>query len=430
MSLRRVVVTGLGAYTPLGSNVSKSWTALLAGKQSLIALSDLHNKDDFAKVEKLVPLDTAVSRLHANPLDTFPECDQRRMTPAHQIVLEKTKEALLQAQLIEDGDENSYFHGIDKTRVGCVIGTGMPSMPDLESAISTLFTKPKVSPFLIPRVLPNMAMGNVMIKYGLQGPSSCPSTACATGNSSIIESFNLIQLGLADVMVCGSYEFSIDPISIAGFYRSKTISKKHQTRPFDVERDGFIMGEGCGILTLESLESALERNAPILAEIKGIGLSNDGFHITSPLPDGSGGKLAMENALKSAKIDAKQVGYINAHATSTQLGDVAESTAISEVFGKITGNDTQPYVSSSKGHIGHLLGASGSVESIFTILSLQQGKFPQTLNLEVADESTAIRELNLIKKDVMSDASVEYALTNSFGFGGVNTSILFHKFNA
>ncbi|QEU59978.1 Cem1 [Kluyveromyces lactis] len=428
MSLKRVVVTGLGAYTPLGSTVSKSWAGLLTAKQSLIPLDDFYNREDFAKVKKLVPLDTAVSRLHADPLDTFPQYDQRRMTPAHQIVLEKTKEALLQANLITDENLNTLTEDIDKTKVGCVIGTGMPSMPDLESTISTLFTKPKVSPFLIPRVLPNMAMGNVMIKYGLQGPSSCPSTACATGNSSIIEGFNSIQLGLAEVMICGSYEFSIDPISIAGFYRSKTISKKHQTRPFDVERDGFIMGEGCGILTLESLESALKRGVPILAEISGVGLSNDGYHITSPLPDGSGGKLAMQNALKRANIAPQQVGYINAHATSTQLGDVAESTAISELFGsKSTG--TAPYVSSNKGHIGHLLGASGSVESIFTVLSLKYGCFPHTLNLKTVDETSIINELNLIKNESMIDDSIEYALTNSFGFGGVNTSVLFRKYH-
>lgn len=195
-----------------------------------------------------------------------------------------------------------------------------------------------------------------------------------------------------------------------------------------MERDGFIMGEGCGILTLESLESALKRGSPILAEISGVGLSNDGYHITSPLPDGSGGKLAMQNALKRANIAPQQVGYINAHATSTQLGDVAESTAITELFGtKSTG--TAPYVSSNKGHIGHLLGASGSVESIFTVLSLKYGRFPHTLNLKTVDETSIINELNLIKNESMIDNSIEYALTNSFGFGGVNTSILFRKYH-
>lgn len=287
MSLKRVVVTGVGAYTPLGSNVRTSWQNLLAGKQSLIELKDFHNSDEFSQVSKLVPGDTKVSRMHAGPLDTFDEYDQRRITPAMQIVLEKTKDALAQATLSQD-----ILASMDRTKIGCIIGTGMPSMPDLQAAISTLHSKPKVSPFLIPRVLPNMAMGNIMIKYNLQGPSNCPSTACATGNSSIIDSFNLIQLGFSDIMICGSYEFSIDPISIAGFYRSKTISKKHQTRPFDVERDGFVMGEGCGVLILESLESAKARNSQILAEIKGVGMSNDGYHITSPLPNGSGGKLA------------------------------------------------------------------------------------------------------------------------------------------
>lgn len=429
MSLKRVVITGLGAYTPLGANVAKSWAGLLAGNQSLIPLSDFYNRDEFAKLQKLVPLDTVVSRQHANPLDTFPNYDQRRTTPAHQIVLEKTREALTHAKLLKEEDQDDsteLLWDLDKTRVGCVIGTGMPSMPDLQSTISTLFTKPKVSPFLIPRVLPNMATGNVMIKYGFQGPSSCPSTACATGNSSIIDGFNMIQLGLADLMICGSYEFSIDPISIAGFYRSKAISRKHQTRPFDVERDGFVMGEGCGILILESWDSATSRGAPILAEVKGAGMSNDGHHITTPLPDGSGGKLAMENALKRANLTPDKIGYINAHATSTQLGDLAESTAIVNIFGtKETGK--APFVSSNKGHIGHLLGASGSVESIFTILGLQNGKFPPNLNLQNLDESSTINDVNLIRDSTLTDDTIEDAITNSFGFGGVNTSILFAK---
>lgn len=418
MSLKRVVVTGVGAYTPLGSNVRTSWQNLLAGKQSLIELKDFHNSDEFSQVSKLVPGDTKVSRMHAGPLDTFDEYDQRRITPAMQIVLEKTKDALAQATLSQD-----ILASMDRTKIGCIIGTGMPSMPDLQAAISTLHSKPKVSPFLIPRVLPNMAMGNIMIKYNLQGPSNCPSTACATGNSSIIDSFNLIQLGFSDIMICGSYEFSIDPISIAGFYRSKTISKKHQTRPFDVERDGFVMGEGCGVLILESLESAKARNSQILAEIKGVGMSNDGYHITSPLPNGSGGKLAMQMALERGNTKAEEIGYINAHATSTPLGDVAESTAINELFG-----GSKPYVSSSKGHIGHLLGGSGSVESIFTILALKNGIFPQTLNLHNVDKETIIKELNLIRDEPFHDNSINYALKNSFGFGGVNTSILFSKY--
>lgn len=415
--MRRVVVTGLGAYTPIGSNVSRTWRNILEGEQSLIALDDFHNREHFSRVSKLVPLSTKVSRINTEPLPTFSIYDQRRITPASQIVLEKTEEALEQAGLHQD-----ILNTMDRTKIGCIIGTGMPPIRDLEEVVSSLFSKPKISPFLIPRLLPNMATGNVMIKHNLQGPSGCPSTACATGNSSIIEAYHAVKLGYSDIMICGSYEFSIDPISIAGFYRSKTISKKHQSRPFDAERDGFIMGEGCGVLILESLDSAISRKANILAEVKGVGLSNDGYHITSPLPNGAGGKLAMEMALRTGSLEPKDIGYINAHATSTPLGDLAEATAIDELFG-----NNKPYISSSKGHIGHLLGGAGSIEAILTILALNQQVFPHTLNLNDIDESIQAKGLNLIQHAPIQDKTVEYSLSNSFGFGGINTSVLFGK---
>ncbi|KAM3240960.1 hypothetical protein ACQJBY_054167 [Aegilops geniculata] len=316
-----------------------------------------------------------------------------------------------------------------KERTGVSIGGGIGSISDILDASQLIAENRlrRLSPFFIPKILINMASGHVSMKYGFQGPNHAAVTACATGAHSIGDATRMIQFGDADVMVAGGTESSIDALSIAGFSRLRALSTKYNSlpqassRPFDCGRDGFVIGEGCGVMVLEALDHAMERGAKIYAEVRGYGMSGDAHHITQPQNDGRGAILAMERALEQSGLQADQIDYLNAHATSTPLGDAVEATAIKSVFGHHATSGGLA-LSSTKGAIGHLLGAAGSVEAIFTVLAIHHGVAPPTLNLEQPDPlfEGAFMPLTAAKR-----MHIRAAISNSFGFGGTNASLLF-----
>lgn len=316
-----------------------------------------------------------------------------------------------------------------KERTGVSIGGGIGSITDVLEASQLICEKRlrRLSPFFIPRILINMASGHVSMKYGFQGPNHAAVTACATGAHSIGDAARMIQFGDSNVMVAGGTESSIDALSIAGFCRSRALTTKHNSmpleasRPFDCDRDGFVIGEGSGVLVLEELEHAKERGAKIYAEIRGYGMSGDAYHITQPHNDGRGAVLAMTRALKQSGLHPNQVDYINAHATSTPLGDAVEAIAIKTVFSEHATSGALA-LSSTKGAIGHLLGAAGAVEAIFAILAVHHGIAPLTLNLNKPDP---LFKDNFMPLTASKEMSVRAALSNSFGFGGTNASLLF-----
>lgn len=318
----------------------------------------------------------------------------------------------------------------EKEKTGVSIGVCIGGIDDIEDTSISYFEKGyhKVSPYYVPRILPNMASGNVSIKYGLRGPNHCVSTACSTGAHSIGDAYLFIKNGLADVMLAGASDASISPTCVSGFARARALTTKYNdnpikaSRPFDINRSGFVIAEGSGVIILESLEHALKRNAKIYAEIVGYGLTGDSGHLTAPLEDGDGAIRCMLMALKTAGVSPKDIDYINAHATSTQLGDKVESEAIYNVF---KDNIDSLDVSSTKGSTGHLLGASGAVEAIYTILSVYHNEIPPTINLDQLDESIKI---NIVGNNSKTKR-VNMAMSNSFGFGGTNCSLVFSSFS-
>lgn len=429
---RRVVVTGLGALTPLGHSLQESWTNLLKGNCGLLPTTELPNyEQDYAPV-KMIPNTIKVGKVSgfdptAHP-NLFSQQDLRRMSLFTQFALFSSYEALNDASLLSPNME--LVPSVNRDRVGCVIGSGIASIQDSIENIQ-LFSKGKrISPMFVPKILNNMAAGNLSIKFQLRGITHCVSTACATGNNSVGDAYNFIKFGMNDVILAGASESSVHPLAIAGFLRAKSLSPNGVSKPFDRDREGFVLGEGSGTLVLEELEHAQKRGATIYAEVAGYGLSSDAYHITSPLEDGNGAARAMEMAL--GDVDRNEVGYINAHATSTVLGDRAEARAIQQVFSSHQDRDTPLFVSSNKGSMGHLLGAAGAVESIFTIKALKENTIPHTLNLQTTGGATGdipeyFQGLNFVKgKPIQQE--LKYALTNSFGFGGVNSSLLFKRF--
>lgn len=433
---RRVVITGLECITPLGSTVKNSWLNLLDSKNCFTDIKSLPNYETLYKpFIKHIPEDLKVGicEHYNSPEKLFSAQDNRRMTPLIKNTISTIYTALNQSDLLED---NSPHVNINPERVSVSIGTGLPPIQEIyDTAVKFHTDQKRPSPMFIHRVLPNMVAGSVSIKFNARGPSQTVSTACATGNNTIIEGFNTIQNNMADVAIVGATESSLHPLTIAGFHRLKSISSTSTSKPFDMNRDGFIISEGTGVIILEELNNALKRikssngKVKILGELVGVGLSSDAYHITSPNENGIGAQKSMEMALKNANISFNEVDFINAHATSTQIGDKAELTAIHNIFSNE--NRKKPlYVTSNKGAMGHLLGASGLVESIFTILSLQNGIIPHTLNLEnelKIQEGRQESNICLVKDTPVKNTSIEYAITNSFGFGGVNTSLLFKK---
>ncbi|WP_333023374.1 beta-ketoacyl-ACP synthase II [Wolbachia endosymbiont of Pentidionis agamae] len=420
---RRVVVTGIGLVTPLAANVKSTWSRLISGasgirtiSQSLFDASDLD-----CKIAGQVPLqsDEGFSESGFNPSLYNDQKDIKKMDKFIHYGIAAAVEAVDDSFILTSPNVNLE-------RIGVVIGSGIGGLPSIQEKVIAMQERGprRVSPYFIPSSLINLVSGHVSIKYGFVGPNDSAVTACATGAHAIINSARTIKLDEADVMIAGGAESALCRIGIAGFSSIKALSTKfnhspeHASRPWDRDRDGFVMGEGSGILVLEEYEHAKKRNAKIYAELVGYGLTGDAYHITAPHPEGKGAFNAMKIALKSAEINANQIGYINAHGTSTPLGDKIEVIAIKKLLGDYA---YKVPISSTKSSIGHLLGAAGSVEAVFSILALNSGIIPPTLNLYNPSEGC---DLNFVPLKAEAH-HIKYALSNSFGFGGTNASLIF-----
>lgn len=413
MSKRRVVVTGMGMISPVGNTVESTWQALLAG-QSGVELIEHFDTAPFATrfaamVKNFNGEDYNITRKDARKMDYF-----------IQYGIAAGMQAMQDAG-IEITEENSE-------RIGCAIGSGIGGLGLIEENHSALINggPRKISPFFVPSTIVNMIAGHLSIIYGLKGPSITIATACSSGVHNIGHAARMIAYGDADGMLAGGGEKASTPLGIGGFGAARALSTnndnpKAASRPWDKDRDGFVLGDGAGIMFLEEYEHAKKRGAKIYAEIVGFGMSGDAYHMTSPPEDGSGAALAMKCAIRDAGITPEQVGYINAHGTSTPAGDKAETQAVKSVFKE---NANKVMVSSTKSMIGHLLGAAGAVESIFTVLALRDQAVPPTINLDNPDEGC---DLDYVPHTARQVKNLEYALCNSFGFGGTNGSVLFKK---
>ena len=409
---RRVVITGLGTVSPNGNDVSSTWESIVNG-QSGVELIEKFDTSEFT-----TKFGASVKDFDKN--ENIDPKDSRRLDPFIQFGLAASAEA------IKDSGIDLNDHDLD--RIGVSIGSGIGGLETIEKNSLILKDKgPKrISPFFVPGSIINMASGTVAIKYGLRGPNLSMVSACSSAGHSIGYSARSIAYGEVDIMVTGGAEAAMSPLGLAGFNAAKALSTrndspKEASRPWDKDRDGFVLGEGSGVLILEDLESAKKRSAKIYAEIIGFGMSDDAFHMTAPAEDGKGAKLAMKNSLIDAEIDFSEIDHINAHGTSTPLGDVVESKAIRELFSKDADNIL---VSSTKSMTGHLLGAAGAIESIFSILSLNDNVIPPTINLENPDNEANLR---LVAKETVSK-KINYVMNNTFGFGGTNVSLIFKKF--
>ncbi|MCS6285612.1 MAG: 3-oxoacyl-[acyl-carrier-protein] synthase [Nitrospirota bacterium] len=412
-STRRIVVTGLGLVTPLGTGVDKTWAALCAGQSGIGRITKFDPAAYDAQIAGEVrDFDPAqfIEKKEIKKMDTF------------------IHYAVGAAQLAVD-DAGLKVAPEEATKVGVYIGSGIGGLGSIEHYHEVLKEKGpgRVSPFFIPMTIINLASGQVAIRIGAKGPNSCAVTACATGNHCIGDAFRLIQHGNADVMVAGGAEAAITPLGVAGFAAAKALSFRNDeparaSRPFDKDRDGFVLGEGAGVVVLEELEHARRRGARIYAELIGYGMNSDAYHITAPPEEGEGAVRCMELALKDAGIAKDQIGYINAHGTST-MADAIETRAIKQVFGE------QAYkipVSSTKSMTGHLLGAAGGIEAVFSILALHHGLLPPTINLENPDPAC---DLDYVPNTARA-VPIKTALSNSFGFGGVNACLIFRRLEA
>jgi 3-oxoacyl-[acyl-carrier-protein] synthase II len=405
----RVVVTGLGVVAPNGIGVESFWSNLLNGVSGIAPILRFDaSKHDVRIAGEVKGFD---------PLQWIEKKDVRRMDLFIHY-------AVAAAQMAYDDSEMKVTDE-DRTRVGVFVGTGMGGIPALEESHKILLERGpgRISAFFIPSIITNLASGQISMRFGMKGPNSCVCTACATGNHAIGDSFRLIQRGEADAMLAGGAEAVITPLTIGGFSAMKALSTRNDeptraSRPFDKDRDGFVMGEGAGIMVLESMEHARRRNARIYAELIGYGMSADAYHITVPALDGA--VRSMRLALQDAKVEPSEVNYINAHGTSTPVGDLNETQAIKEVFGE---HARALPVSSTKSMTGHLLGAAGGIESVITVLTIARGMLPPTINHDTPDPEC---DLDYVP-NTARPAEVRYALTNSFGFGGTNATLLFKR---
>lgn len=413
MEKRRVVVTGIGAVTPLGNDAETTWNNIVEGVSGIGPVTRL-SADDF-------PAKVAAEVKEFNVENFIDKKDARKMDRFTHYAVAASLMAVKDSAL-EITDENA-------PRVGVWIGSGIGGMETFEQQHETFMNRGyrRVSPFFVPMMIPDMATGQVSITLGARGFNSCTVTACATGTNSIGDAFKVIQRGDADVMVTGGAEAPITKMSFAGFCANTALSTNHDpqkaSRPFDQNRDGFVMGEGAGIVVLEELEHALARGAKIYAEIVGYGATGDAYHITAPAPEGEGGARAMKMALDDARLAPEEVGYINAHGTSTEYNDKYETMAIKTVFGE---HAYKLAVSSTKSMTGHLLGAAGGIEAIFTVLALKEGILPPTINLENPDPEC---DLDYVPNEARRQ-QVNAAISNSLGFGGHNATIAFRKYDA
>ena len=421
MSSQRIVVTGMGLVTPLGTGVEAVWQRLLAGRSGIVRLGEEFVADLPGKIGGRVPLlvDDAEAGFDAD--SAVPAKEQKKMDRFILFALAAAKQAIDQAGWVAHSEHA-------KERTATIIGSGIGGFGTIAEAVRTTDSRGprRLSPFTIPSFLVNLAAGHVSIQHGFKGPLGAPVTACAAGVQAIGDAARMIRCGEADIAICGGAEAAIDRVSLAGFAAARALSSgfndtpERASRPFDRDRDGFVMGEGAGILVIESLEHALARGAQPIVELVGYGTSADAYHLTAGPEDGSGAQRAMRAALRQAGIDAAQVQHLNAHATSTPVGDKGEMAAIKALFGA----QQSIAVTSTKSATGHLLGAAGGIEAIFTALALRDQIAPATLNFEHPDE--AAEGLDIVHGAARA-MDIEYALSNGFGFGGVNASLLLRR---
>ncbi|MCG1030144.1 beta-ketoacyl-ACP synthase II [Virgibacillus halodenitrificans] len=411
MDNKRVVITGLGAITPLGNNVDTMWENVLAGKSGIDFVTRV-NKDDF-------PAKVAAEVKEFDPTAYMDKKDARKMDPFTQYAVAAAKMAVEDAKLTID-DSNAH-------RVGVWIGSGIGGMQTWEDQHTKFLEKgPKrVSPFFVPMMIPDMAAGQVSIQLGAKGINSCSVTACASGANSIGDAFKAVQRGDVDYIIAGGTEAPISNMAFAGFSSAKALSLNEDpskaSRPFDKNRDGFVMGEGSGILIMETLETALERGAHIYGEVVGYGATGDAYHITAPAEHGEGAARAMQKAIEDAGLQPEDVDYINAHGTSTALNDKFETEAIKTVFGEYA---YKVAVSSTKSMTGHLLGAAGGIESVISLKTIEDSIIPATINYETPDEDC---DLDYVPNEARKQ-NVNVVVSNSLGFGGHNVALVFKKY--
>jgi 3-oxoacyl-[acyl-carrier-protein] synthase II len=404
----------MGLVTPVGIGVKQSWDALCAGKSGIGDITRFDTTNYQTKIAGEVK--------DFQPADFLPKKDAKRTQTFIAYAIAATRMALEDSGLVID-DQNADL-------IGVCTGCGLGGLASLEANTMLIAEKgPKrVSPFFIPMMIGNMAPGMISIHFGAKGPNSSVATACAAGTHAVGDAFKIIKHGRAEAMITGGVESVITPLAVAGFNAMKALSTRNDapekaSRPFDRDRDGFVIGEGCGILVLESLERAKARGATIYAEVYGYGMSGDGYHIASPSPDGEGAARCMQAAIDDANIPPTDIGYINAHGTSTPLNDLYETRAVKTVFKEHAHNLT---MSSTKSMTGHLLGGAGGIETVFTALALHHGMIPPTINLENPGEEC---DLDYVP-NVARRAEIDFAMTNSFGFGGTNASLVLRKYTA
>jgi 3-oxoacyl-[acyl-carrier-protein] synthase II len=410
--LKRVVITGLGAITPIGNNLTEYWEGLKQAKNGIALITLFDTSDHACKIAGEVK--------GFDPLEYMDRKEAKRTARFAQFAIAASKQAL--------EDANLEINDLNAEQIGIIIGTGVGGLKVMEDQQETLLSRgpSRVSPFTVPTMICNMAAGLTAIHTGAKGPNSCPVTACAAGSNAIGDAFRLVQAGFAKAMICGGTEAAITPLAMAGFASAKALSfrnddPEHASRPFDRDRDGFVMGEGSGILILEEMESALSRGAKIYGEMVGYAMTCDAYHMTAPVPEGEGATRAIELALKDGGLNPDEISYINAHGTSTPANDVTETKAIKKALGE---NAYQIAVSSTKSMTGHLLGGSGGIEAVATVLALANDHVPPTINLVKPDPEC---DLDYVAKQSRA-FRVKAALSNSFGFGGHNVTLAFRKF--
>ncbi len=411
--LKRVVVTGLSAITPIGNNLTEYWDGLMTGRNGIGLITHFDASQHACRFAGEVK--------GFDPHDYLDRKEAKRMDRFAQFGVVASLQALADSQLV--------INHLNADQIGVMIGTGIGGLKVLEDQQQIYLNRgpSRCSPFMIPMMIANMAAGLTAIHTGAKGPNSCSVTACAAGSNAVGDAFRLVQRGYAKGMICGGTEAAITPLGIAGFAAARALSTRNDdpataSRPFDRDRDGFVMGEGVGILLLEELEHALDRGAKIYAEIVGYGMTCDAYHMTSPVPDGRGATRAMELALADGELTPEQVSYINAHGTSTSANDVTETKAIKKALGK---HAYKIPVSSTKSMTGHLLGGSGGIEAVATVMAIANNKVPPTINLANPDPEC---DLDYVPHDSRS-WEVNTALSNSFGFGGHNVTLAFKKYH-
>lgn len=409
---KRVVVTGVGAITPIGNTPVEYWEGLLSGRNGIGPITLFDASQHKCRIAGEVK--------GYDPHEYLDAKDAKRMDRFAQFAVSASSQALRDAQFV--------INELNAEQVGVIIGTGIGGIKVLEEQQTVYLNRgpDRCSPFMVPMMIANMAAGLTAIHTGAKGPNSCSVTACAAGSNAVGDAFRLVQRGYAQAMLCGGAEAAVTPLSVAGFAAARTLSRRnddpaHACRPFDRDRDGFVMGEGAGILLLEELGHALSRGAKIYAEIVGYGMTCDAYHMTAPVPSGEGAARAIQLALKDAKLNANQVSYINAHGTSTTANDSTETAAIKKALGE---SAYKVAISSTKSMTGHLLGGSGGIEAVATVMAIANDKIPPTINLDNPDSEC---DLDYVPHSCRAQ-TIEVALSNSFGFGGHNVTLAFKKY--